>query len=146
MFQGCLWDGLIKFQVWSSIDSPILAQLLFPLLPLPTPLQVHHTRRVSKQHILVLQNHQQKDGAVLHGKNAASPATVSISCYRGLHPNVSQEKHASQFGVAAPSSLAFRKKPMKFDTKRLWRRLRSLLPPHPVLKPLPSKSDSLLQG
>ena len=37
----------------------------------------------------------------------------------------SQKKHSSWFGSAAPFSLAFRKKPMKSDTKRLWRRIRA---------------------
>ena len=47
----------------------------------------------------------------------------TLYMFHGSAFHDSQKKHSSWFGFAAPFSLAFRKKPMKSDTKRLWRRI-----------------------
>ena len=58
---------------------------------------------------------------IVHVKSQTWLHTHCI-CSMGLH-SMTPKRNSSWFGFAAPFSLAFRKKPMKSDTKRLWRRI-----------------------
>ena len=49
--------------------------------------------------------------------------THTLYMFHGSAFHDSQKKHSSWFGFAAPFSVAFRKKPIKSGTKRLWRRI-----------------------